>query len=108
MKDTAILESVAGAFMIHTHQPGGKELDFVWKKADDGKYVCEVPLRIEHKHQSGKIETIHENFPQFLLNNYKHLRLVKVKKAPIVVQPEIVDPNVPKEEAASIKKGKQQ
>lgn len=105
-KDTAIIECTLGTWAIETSTPA-KQYRFEWKlDASCGKHVCEVPMQLAYNNVHGKEVITIENLPQHLLNNYKHLRLFKHKKRPLIVQPEIVDPNVATEDTASKTKGK--
>jgi hypothetical protein len=105
----ATLKSNAGDCEFELHLPSGAPTIIRFRvPKEGGDSIAYVPKVLKYTDDFGKVKTLNENLPQFLLDKYKHIELVSVKEEDEIRKDMIVDKKKPVEkEAAEVKEKKQ-
>ena len=88
-KISAVIKCNAGEWVATLSLPVGKAKVLHFTK--ENNFTLEVEKEVTFVDHFGKVKVHHPNWPQHLLDNYKFLELVEVKKEEAIVAPHIVD-----------------
>jgi hypothetical protein len=100
----AILKSNDGVCDFTLHLPSGAPYIIRFISKDGGDAIAKVPKVLTYTDDFGKVKTVMENLPQYLLDKYKHIDLVETIEEEEIKKDVIVGKTKPaKETVAEVK-----